>query len=153
EQGIGLNSGKRAWDTHAYGIEPNPVSGATPSTLIIPDVRFTTGTYGGLITTKNAAGLSGMQFGPGGVLQPFSTGTNAGTTFQSGGDGPIPLNGLSPWQSRGTGFLHVEYDLNDNLTFFTEGNYSQSHTVQEGAYPFEFTTKAFTVYNDNAYLP
>jgi hypothetical protein len=94
-----------------------------------------------------------MQFGPNGVLEPFNYGTNTGTAFQSGGSGPSAVNGLSPKQQRASLFLHGEYDITANLTAFGEVMYDRSYTDAISAYPFEQTSKAFTIYANNAYLP
>ena len=160
QSGIGLGPNGRGWYDNSSGFVTLPPG--SPTTFgIIPDVGFSTMAYGGLITkltntanhTVTVAGLSGMQFGPGGVLEPFNFGTNTGTAFQSGGSGPSAVNGLAPQQQREGGFFHAEYDLNDKVTVFGEAMYDRSYTDGIGAYPFEQTTKAFTIYANNAYLP
>ena len=160
QDGIGLGPNGRKWYDQSSGFVTLPAGSAT-SFGIIPNVGFSTMAYGGLITklTNTAgkavtvAGLSGMQFGAGGVLQPFSTGTNTGASFQSGGSGPNAENGLSPDQDREGLFFHGEYDITPKLTVFGELMYNRSYTDAISAYPFEQTSKAFTIYANNAYLP
>lgn len=159
QSGIGLGPNGRGWWDDSSGFVTLPAGSAT-TFGIIPDVRFATMTYGGMVTkvtstagrTITVPGLSGMQFGAGGALSPFDRGTNTGSAFQSGGSGALATNGFSPKQDRQGVFFHGEYDLTDSLTAFGEVMYNRSYTNAVSAYPFEQTTKAFTIYADNAYL-
>jgi outer membrane receptor protein involved in Fe transport len=159
-QGIPLGSTGRGWYDNGSGFVTLPAG--SPTTFgLIPNVRFSTMAYGGLITkltnTSGKAvvvpGLSGMQFGAGGALSPFDAGTFTGTAFQSGGSGPQPQNGMTPTQNRESAFFHGEYDLTPDLTVFGELMYNRSFTNAVSAYSFEQTTKAFTIYADNPFIP
>lgn len=160
EDGIPLGNTGRGWYDTGGGFVTLPKGSATTFGLI-PDARFSTMAYGGLITslttsagkTVTVPGLSGMQFGPGGALQPFDFGTNTGTAFQTGGSGPRAANGMSPDQEREGFFFHGEYDVSDHVTGFVEAMYNRSSTDAISAYSFQQTSKAFRIYADNPYLP
>jgi outer membrane receptor protein involved in Fe transport len=141
----------RGWFDFPAGRVPNPNTPAVPASIFIPDVRSSVGSYGGLIT---AGPLKGLQFGPGGVLEPFDYGTDTGTAYQSGGDGGQATIGLMPEQARINSFVRAEYDIDSTTTAFVEGLYSHSHTLQ-GAYILQSagTSNQYTIFNDNAYLP
>lgn len=141
----------RAWFDNNAGLIANPATGAFPRNLVIPSIRSSAGTYGGLISSGP---LKGTQFLPGGVSAPFNYGTNTGTAFQSGGDGARANIGLMPTQTRYNAFARAEFDLSPATTIFAEGLYANSHTTQ-GAFVSQNTgsSAAYTIYRDNAYLP
>ena len=141
----------RDWFDDNAGQIVNPVAGARPLNLIIPSIRSSIGTYGGLISSGP---LKGTQFLAGGVSAPFNYGTVTGTAFQSGGDGARANIGLQPTQERYNGFARAEFDLSSAATFFVEGLYARSHTNQ-GAFVSQNvgSNAAYTIYRDNAYLP
>ena len=142
---------KRDWFDDNAGQIVNPVSGALPRNLIIPSIRSSLGTYGGLIS---AGPLRGTQFLAGGATSPFNYGTITGTAFQSGGDGARANIGLQPTQERYNGFVRTEFEASPAATLFVEGLYARSHTNQ-GAFASQNvgSAAAYTIYRDNAYLP
>ncbi|AOH82619.1 hypothetical protein AWL63_00070 [Sphingomonas panacis] len=141
----------RDWFDNNYGQIPNPVRGVLPANLIIPNIRSSIGTFGGLITSGP---LRGTQFVGNGTPAPFNYGTITGTSFQSGGDGARANIGLSPSQTRYSGFAHAEYDVASGVQAFAEGLYSHSHTVQGAFYSQNVGGGAqYTIFRDNAYLP
>lgn len=141
----------RDWFDNAAGRIPNPVAGARPSNLVIPNIRSSVGTFGGLIS---AGPLRGTQFLAGGVPAPFTYGPISGTTFASGGDGARANVGLMPDQLRYSTFAHGEFDLNEHATLFVEGLYAYSHTKQGAFYSTNTGAAAqYTIFRDNAYLP
>lgn len=154
---VGLAPNGRSWDDNPYGAYPN--SGAGPATLVVPDVRASNGTYGGLITAVKGCtaaackALVGQQFGPGGVLEPFQAGADVGANFASGGDGARVTNGISPAEQRESAFAHLEWDVASNLTLFTEGLFSRTTTSLPGQTYKANGPYALTIYPDNAYLP
>lgn len=159
QTGIGLAPNGRDWFDHPAGFVTLPAGSAT-TFGIIPDARYSTMSFGGLVirATNNAgkavtvAGLSNYQFATGGGLTPFDFGTNTGSSFQSGGSGPVANNGLSPKQERINAFAHLEYDFSDTVTVFAEGLYARSFSDAESVYAYQPTTRAFTLYSDNAYV-
>lgn len=159
QTGIGLGPNGRDWYDRPAGFVTLPTGSAT-TFGIIPDTRYSTMAFGGLViratrtngTAATVAGLSNYQFGPGGSLTPFDFGTNTGSSFQTGGSGPSAVNGLSPQQERINAFGHGEYDLTDSLTLFAGGLYARSFSDAVSVYAYEPTTRAFTLYADNAYV-
>lgn len=141
----------RDWFDDNAGQIVNPVAGARTLNLIIPSIRSSIGTYGGLIS---AGPLRGTQFLDGGRSAPFNYGTITGTAFQSGGDGARANIGLQPTQERYNGFARAEFDVSPAFTVFAEGLYARSHTNQ-GAFVSQNvgSNAAYTIYRDNAYLP
>ncbi|MEP6867300.1 MAG: TonB-dependent receptor [Novosphingobium sp.] len=141
----------RDWFDDNAGQIVNPVAGALPRNLIIPSIRSSIGTFGGLIS---AGPLRGTQFLTGGVSSPFNYGTITGTAFQSGGDGARANIGLQPTQERYNGFARVEFEIAPVATIFAEGLYARSHTNQ-GAFVSQNvgSAAAYTIFRDNAYLP
>jgi iron complex outermembrane recepter protein len=162
EGGIGLAPTGRGWHDDEYGAYPNPVAGAQPSTLVLPDARADNATYGGLITgvkgcaTAACNALVGQQFGSGGVLEPFvqgadPNGVNGG--YASGGQGATIGYGIAPSIERENALLHSEWDANSNLTFFAEGIFDRTKTSFAGQWPDISGTTQFTIFPNNAYLP
>ncbi|MCW2406875.1 outer membrane receptor protein involved in Fe transport [Sphingobium sp. B1D7B] len=150
--GVGVDDDTgRGWYKTNYGQLPNPTTGATPGILVIPDIRSSVGTNGGLIT---AGPLRGTQFLAGGATSAFNYGTVTGSSFQSGGDGARADNGLSPDQKRWNLFAHLEVEPVDGLTFFAEGEYAKSTSLSKAFYTQHIGGSGrFTIFRDNAYLP
>ncbi|MEP7242542.1 MAG: TonB-dependent receptor, partial [Gammaproteobacteria bacterium] len=100
--------------------------------------------------------LAFTQFLPGGATAPFLSGTDAGATAQSGGDGSDLLwyNYMTPESSRGSAFAHLTYDLTDHASVFVQGLYGMGDTSYlsppAGA---QFATWTATIFRDNAFLP
>lgn len=159
EGGIGLPPTGRSWIDNEYVAYPNPVSGGLPATIVEPNARASNGTYGGLITgvqrcsTAACNSLVGQQFGAGGTLEPFQQGSDAGATFASGGQGAAVAYGLSPEMDRENVLLHSEWDVNSDITLFTEGIFARTDTSYVGQWPSMTGPTQFTIYPNNAYLP
>jgi iron complex outermembrane recepter protein len=157
--GIGLPPTGRNWNDNADIAYPNPVPGALPSTILVPNVRSSRGTYGGLITgvkgctSAPCEALVHQQFGPGGVLEPFQQGADAGTSFASGGQGAYAVFGISPSVDRENAFLRTEWDVNSGLTLFAEGLFNRTYTSLESQYSHQSGPTQFTIFRNNAYLP
>jgi iron complex outermembrane receptor protein len=157
--GIGLPPTGRSWDDNAFGAYPNPVAGALPATLVVPNVRASNGTYGGLITgvqgctSASCQALIGQQFGAAGALEPYQQGSQPGSSFTSGGQGAYVVNGISPSENRQNAFVHAEWDVNSNLTLFSEGLFNRTYTSLQGQTPYETGPYQLTIFRNNAYLP
>lgn len=151
QDGVPINKKTgRSWFDDQSGLVTNPVKGGI-SYIIIPHIRSSIGTFGGLITSGP---LKGTQFLSGGASAPFNYGTTTGAAFQSGGDGAPSYIALSPDQTRYSGFAHAEFELNDHVTFFGEGLYSRSHTLDYSNYLQNVgAALQYTIFRDNAYLP
>jgi outer membrane receptor protein involved in Fe transport len=161
-KGISYGLNGRDWMDHPTAGYPNPVAGGVAN-IMAPDVRVANASYGGLITAVSGcpagaagaacSGLKGMEFVGDGVLQPFGYGTQVGSAFMSGGNGPIATNGISPDEKRISAFAHAEYDFAPEHSFWFEGMYSRSYTYT-GAQPArQNAATAFTIYEGNAYIP
>jgi outer membrane receptor protein involved in Fe transport len=156
--GVGLAPTGRSWNDNPWGAYANS-SGSGPATLVIPDARSSNGAYGGLITkvqgctSASCQALLGQQFGAGGALVPFQKGAYPGPNFASGGDGARVTNGVSPAEDRESAFAHLEWDVNPDLTLFTEGLFSRTATSLAAQTYKASGPYALTIYPDNAYLP
>lgn len=155
--GIGVNDDTgRSWYERPSGQIPNPTTGATPSILVIGDIRSSVGTYGGLITASTGATtpLKNIEFLPGGVTASFVPGSPLGSTFMSGGSGAKVNNGLSPDAQRFSSFVHAEVDAAPGLTLFAEGGFSRS-TSRHQAFVTQHVggSGQFVIFSDNAFLP
>lgn len=146
----------RDWQ-QSWGVIQNPLQGrpGQPQRITRRNVRSTQFTQGGLILNGPAAG---MQFLPGGALAPFVRGTDTSptSTTQVGGDG-VDLawyNYFTPETTRGSGFAHLTFDLNDNSSLFLQGLYGTNETMYlSPPAGGQFQTWAITIFPDNAYLP
>ncbi len=141
----------RDWFDSPAGRIPNPVVGTTPRALIVPDLRSSLATFGGLISTGP---LRGTQFLAGGGTSQLVYGPIVGSNNMSGGEGAILRIGLSPDQDRRNLFAHAEYDLTDTFTGYVEALYGKSH-VNEGLFRSSNVGagSGFTIFRDNAFLP
>jgi iron complex outermembrane receptor protein len=159
EGGVGLPPTGRNYNDNANFGYPNPVAGALPTFLVEPDARSSIGTYGGLITgvkgctSAACKALVNQQFGPGGTLEPFQQGANPGASYASGGQGAYVVFGISPRVDRENAILHTEWDVNSNLTLFSEGLFNRTYTSLDGQYPYQTGAVQFTIFRNNAYLP
>jgi len=144
----------RDWQ-RSWGVIPNPRAGqpGEPARLTRPNVRSRQFTEGGLIVSGP---LAFTQFLPGGVPAPFIAGADAGSTAQSGGDGQdlVWYNYFTPETTRGSGFAHLTFDINDNASAFVQGLYGTNETTYlSPPAGGQFATWAATIYRDNAFLP
>jgi len=147
-----LNTNKRDWDRAHYDIIPNPTpTDGRPANLFRSNVTASAISFGGLITDT---ALRGTQFLPGGVRAPFTFGTDVSASTMVGGSGVWVTRGnvLTPLRTE-SAFLHGSYDVSDSLTLFAEGAYADSKSTYPGSFPTYNGTAAFTIFNDNAFLP
>lgn len=150
-EGIAINDkNDRDWFNAAYGLLPN-TTGTGPTNLVVPNVRSSIGTNGGLITSSS---LSGLMFLPGGATAQFNRGFTSGPVFQSGGDGSIPRFGFTPGEERSVSFARATFDLTPDISVFGEGGYSFNETFFSNSYnQMVGAGFAFTIFNNNAFLP
>ncbi|MBX5460867.1 MAG: TonB-dependent receptor [Steroidobacteraceae bacterium] len=144
----------RDWQ-QSWGVIPNPRANepGQPARITRPNVRSRQFTEGGLILSGP---LAFTQFLPGGVPAPFVAGEDVSSTAQVGGDGYdlAWFNYFTPETTRGSGFAHLTFEINDNASAFIQGLYGANDTTYlsppAGA---QFATWAATIYPDNAFLP
>jgi len=140
----------RPWEEDPGGLISNPVSGARPTRLIVPDVRIANGANGGLITNTI---LKGTTFGIDGTPMVHDYGTLNNGTFQSGGTGDFPRQPLNPTQTRYNLFAHAEYDLGARATLGIEALYGNSRNKILQYPNYMYGQYAFTIFSGNPYLP
>lgn len=159
EDGI-ENRSSRPW---IYGAGVAGSGTAANPYVLLPNVRQSNFTSGGLITSATVAGALGyaagtrLQFAPDGTLTPFVNGAFAGVAgtagspnLQIGGDG-------ATYDSTLVGRLHAKqffgrasYDLTDTITAYAQvsGNIKTNQAYGE---PVQLTNLTFRA--DNPYLP
>lgn len=143
----------RAWGRNVWAME-GAGTAASPSHLV-ENTRFTSYTYGGLITSVTGAAPSGVAsgqiFAQNGVLSPFVHGASTGSaSFESGGSGAYYDASIKDAQVSNKGFGRLDYDFSDDLHGFVEGADSINHTLNYGAYN-QFANDTFS--GTNAFLP
>jgi outer membrane receptor protein involved in Fe transport len=162
-RGIPFGFTDRDWQDNPVGQWPNPVAGATPTSLTLPGTRSSVASYGGVISAVSGcpAGATGnacrafanQQFLPGGGLAPFNKGEFAGTQYAQGGDGALVTNGLTPDIKRESFFAHAEFDAAPGLTLWAQGIYARNFTRNEGQTPVQNLQTVFRIFEGNPYLP
>ena len=132
--GVGDPSATEGTAANPYGL----VSGS----------RFGNTNFNGVIGTGV---LSGLQFTPGGTLAPFIHGTLTGTAdLETGGDGGyFNSYNLIGSQKQDVGFGRFDFDLTDNIKFYTEVVAASGLTVNQQQ---NFAINGLTVGYRNPYL-
>lgn len=147
-----LNTAKRHWDDAHFDVIPNPTpNDGRPANLWRSNVRTSDMTYGGLI---RSTALRGTQFLPGGATAPFTYGTEVSAATMVGGDGFWEPRGnvIAPLETK-SAFLHGTIEASDAVSLFFEGAYANSKSSYNGSPGSYSGTQAFTIFNDNAFLP
>ena len=149
--------GDRDWARFGYAairtLAPLPqTSTSDPTRVIVPNVRPSNASSGGLITSGP---LAGNQFVAGGGIAQFPFGTlRTATTMQGGSTDPDFGTTLPavPGNERLNAFARVSYDLVPDLTVYAEGLYGRSESSNQGLLSSFATHQAYTIFADNAYL-
>jgi len=147
-----LNDANRAWDNQGWDIIQNPTyPGSGTAYLLRSGVTGTQLANGGVII---AGPLKGTQFLANGVSAPFTYGSLLTASTMIGGSGEFSQRGniVDPFDQIGT-FVHASYDFTDDFKVFGEFGFGRSSTSYPGTTPNFSGSTAFTIYNDNAYLP
>lgn len=152
-------SGSRDWAHHGTVAitnpnvtASNPQSPSNPRQIVVENGYSSIAALGGLITNTS---LRGTTFGPDGQPLAFQYGTLVSSTQMAGGGGynPSLLLTLQPKQSRNAAFAHAEFDISPLATLFVEGNYGRNKVSYNSLPTFEVGGTAFTIFQDNAFLP
>jgi len=141
-----LRQSDRPWSARGWGDVQTPQYSLDP----VPNARLSIASYGGLILTGP---LAGMQFGPGGTLQPFEYGTNVGSLMMQGGDGATlsPNVPLELPQDRQNVFSRISYRISPSVNVFIDALYAQADTQNPNINPnFDLVD---TISTSNAFLP
>ncbi len=146
----------RPWGDDGWSILANPayVAGSNngqPRMLILPNTRLSKMTDGGVIVSNGP--LKNIQFGPGGVPEPFIPGKNVGGTFMTGGDGAsfAPYANLSQAVHRYSSFSKLSFDVTDKLTVYADALWAKSTTFYD-VIP-NYNNGDITITQQNAFLP
>ncbi len=132
-----------------------------PSRYFASGVSPLTFTDGGVIIGPNTGAgqpLRGIQFGPGGTVQPFNYGTAVGTSainFTGGQPGLSIRSGhtLVLPVERSIAMFHTDFDVNDNLRLFAEASWAKAGSDFHTAFARDSATNAIVIQRDNAFLP
>jgi iron complex outermembrane receptor protein len=147
--------GARPWGRRGVTFIPNaaytPTNGQFRQ-LIVPDVRYSQMTAGGVITTPGA--LRNIQFGENGAQSLFRQGTNVGTVWMQGGDGLMPQPDFAPLQVASrqfSGFSRLTYDFDNDMTARVDVLAANTRAQSTGNY--NTNNADITIRRDNAFLP
>lgn len=153
----------RDWCAESYNTisNPTPQTNGLARTILLPNARTATSSFGGLITNGV---LRGIEFKPDGSYFNHDYGTYYATApayangglFQSGGSAD-PVNGfynnfplVAPVE-RFSGLTHMKYQATDDIELFMEASYGRTEAQTIGA--SSRNTGNITIQRDNAYLP
>jgi outer membrane receptor protein involved in Fe transport len=147
-----MDQSSREWARGDWQLIANPAyapGNGQPQRIISPNVRLSTATEGGLISSGP---LRGTQFGLGGAPTAFTFGT-ASSIFQIGGDGINLGRDITIYQpnDRQSYFVRLNYDLTEDIEAFAEASYSRSFSDNPVLPAWDFGSTR--IFNDNAYLP
>jgi iron complex outermembrane receptor protein len=153
-RGVGPSGAtSRDWFNKDYGVISNPAYKAgngQPQDLIVPNVRVSTATLGGLITSGP---LKGTQFLPGGATAPFNYGTNVGSQYMQGGDGIYPgsmVDLVTPLK-RANIYTRTSLEITPNIEGYVELSAAESQTDYNLSTGYDLGN--ITIQSDNAFLP
>lgn len=150
-----LYQGARDWGAQGYTLVPNaaytPTNGQFRQ-LIVPNVRLSQMTFGGVITSPGA--LRNTQFGVNGAQSTFQQGTNVGTIWMQGGAGPMPQPdlGVLAVKARQTSvFTRFMYDFTPSVRGRIDflGTNSRNGTINN----YNYNNADITIRRDNPFLP
>lgn len=133
----------------------------TPSRFYASGVTPSTMTWGGVIigpNTNAGQALRGIQFGPGGVVQPFNYGTQIGSAsvdFTGGDPGFSVRSGhtLVLPVERQVLMASADYEVSDRLKIFGEASYAHAGSNFTTAYTRDAAPNALLIRRDNPFLP
>ena len=144
------------------------VNGRGQPTVIARDVRSRLYTAGGLIrmpgpNPENSA-LHMIHFLEGGIPAQFQDGTLVGETRQVGGTGfwgdiaskeqdTGGQGSIYPDNSRGSAFLYLDHEFNNNWTGFAQFIYGSNNTEFNGSGAHQEEAWALTIYEENPFIP
>jgi iron complex outermembrane recepter protein len=147
--------GARDWGRRGVTFIPNaaytPTNGEFRQ-LIVPDVRYSQMTAGGVITTPGP--LQNIQFGQNGAQSVFQQGTNVGTVWMQGGEGLMPQPDFAPLQVASrqiSGFARASYEFTDDITGHIDVLAANTKARSTGNY--NTNNADIMIRQDNAFLP
>jgi len=157
--------GTRPWGQSAYGLVSGTLNGTKYTNIIMPGTTTSGVTYGGVIVGANGAplpatgptsALRGIQFGPGGVAEPFTYGSYLSNNLMVGGSGAnmSVLAALGAPVKRQDVYARTTFDFTKNIQGWAEFSYAQSDSVVDSQ-PMYLPNgdPVLTIQSDNAFLP
>ena len=154
----------REWSNARWGLVSGAVDGVNYARIATPGLTLSGLTTGGVITAGNGgplpanSPLTGIQFGAGGTVLPFTYGTNLGRTLMVGGSGDwLADNTLmtSPLDRQSV-YVRTTYDFSQSLRGWLDLSYARSHSELDRnpfTSPGALETTALTIDRRNPYLP
>lgn len=131
-----------------------------PAEIIRPFVAPTNFTNGGIIVEPDFPALNRLEFLPDGSVRPFpfsgvgslNTGCqcHAESTQTYGVDGDTEI---APGYERTNAFVHLKYDVNENVNVFAQGLYGTTRNSDRRESVALLSVWQGRIYADNAYLP
>jgi outer membrane receptor protein involved in Fe transport len=148
----GIYNKGRDWALAGYQPVANPnyrPGNGEYQKLILPNVHATNVTPGGVIV---GGPLRGIQFGPGGVPEPFIFGAYAGSSYMSGGSGVMPgqYSLVATPLKRYNTFARTSFELTPQIEVFAEASFA--HSVTEYPLNTSYALGNLSIRRDNAYL-
>lgn len=152
----------RDWGRRGYGLVANPdrANNGLAQTLILPDVRYSTATNGGLINNVSgpASQLRGITFLPGGELGQFQYGQFVGASFMQGGGSNQGINfntgvSLAPSVNRWMGYARASYEVVDGIELYAEGSYAKTRGRAQTLPARNEQTTPIVIALDNPFIP
>lgn len=149
-----LAASSRDWGREGWQVIANPAfqpGNGEFARLTVPDARIANATEGGLIVTPGP--LQNIEFGPGGVPEPFVLGQHVGSGFMQGGDGTNLGHAVTVQVpvERQVFYTRGSFDVADSVELFAEASYGR--TASEFAILPTFDFGTLVINRDNAYLP
>lgn len=152
----------RDWGRQGYGLVANPsrATNGLASQLLLPDVRYSTMTNGGLInsTTGPAAQLRGIFINPDGSLGRFQYGNFVGSSFMQGGGSNAGINfntgvSVAPKVRRWTGYGRASYEVADDFTLYAEASYADTVGRGQTLPPRNEQSTPIVISTQNPFIP
>ncbi|BAK67314.1 TonB-dependent receptor-like protein [Sphingobium sp. SYK-6] len=131
---------------------PLVLAGQTPLRVRTCNLKTPLEADGGLIVSGP---LRGIQFGPGGVPQPFTFGNPLTPSQMVGGSGEDQGLDFTPVAAieRKTAYAHALYEASDSIDLYADALYGNSLAKFGGTLMGFYGNTALTIYRDNAFLP
>lgn len=152
----------RDWGRQGWGLVANPsrATNGLASNLLLPDVRYSTATTGGLInnTTGPAAQLRGIMFNADGSLSRFEYGNYVGASFMQGGGSNQGVNfntgvSIAPDVRRLALYGRVNYELVDDVALYGELSYANTLGHAQTLPPRNEQSTPIVIRLDNPFIP
>lgn len=149
-----LYQGARSWGSNGTTLLPNAAYTATNGQyrqVIVDNAKLSSMTPGGLITSGP---LKGIEFGLNGAQSMFQYGTNVGSVWMQGGEGPLyqpTYDPLIPSIRQLSAFSRLTYEFGGDTEFHFDvlATNSKAHSTNN----FNYNNGDIKVGLDNAYLP